>query len=139
MSRGGSDQWPAELLADGYAPVETGYSVSPDGSARVSVLTPMPGVGPRMWDWWFASHSGHAKRYKLWRSQVHVHAICSGGHSWAQNHIRDGGMMLDLSRLNRIEIDASRRTAIVWPACLSGAQPRAVAQLEPAGAGMSDR
>ena len=28
--------------------------------------------------------------------------ICSGGHSWAQNHIRDGGLMLDLSRLSGI-------------------------------------
>ena len=34
--------------------------------------------------------------------------ICSGGHSWAQNHIRDGGMLVDLSRLNSIAIDAAR-------------------------------
>ncbi len=47
-------------------------------------------------------------------------SICSGGHSWSQNHIRDGGLLLDLSRLNRIEIDAGARTAIVGPGCLSG-------------------
>ena len=46
--------------------------------------------------------------------------ICSGGHSWAQNHIRDGGMMLDLSRLNSITIDREAKTAIVGPGALSG-------------------
>ena len=46
--------------------------------------------------------------------------ICSGGHSWAQNHIRDGGMMLDLSRLNGIQIDRDARTAIIGPGVLSG-------------------
>lgn len=46
--------------------------------------------------------------------------ICSGGHSWAQNHIREGGLMLDLSRLNGIEIDREARTAIIGPGVLSG-------------------
>lgn len=46
--------------------------------------------------------------------------ICSGGHSWAQNHIRDGGLLIDLSRLDRIEIDAAYGTAIVEPGCLCG-------------------
>jgi len=46
--------------------------------------------------------------------------ICSGGHSWAQNHIRDGGMMLDLARLNSIAIDREAKTAIVGPGVLSG-------------------
>ncbi|MFZ2466878.1 MAG: FAD-binding oxidoreductase [Parvibaculum sedimenti] len=54
--------------------------------------------------------------------------ICSGGHSWAQNHIRDGGMMLDLSRLNRIEIDVASKTAIVGPGCLCGDVDAAVAK-----------
>lgn len=35
--------------------------------------------------------------------------ICSGGHSWAQNHIRDGGMLIDLSRLNSISINVAGR------------------------------
>ncbi len=47
-------------------------------------------------------------------------SIVSGGHSWAQNHIREGGMMLDLSRLNSIGIDARKRTAIVGPGCTGG-------------------
>ena len=54
--------------------------------------------------------------------------ICSGGHSWAQNHIREGGMMLDLSRLNRITIDAESRTAIVEPGCLCGDLDAALAK-----------
>jgi FAD/FMN-containing dehydrogenase len=46
--------------------------------------------------------------------------ICSGGHSWAQNHIRNGGLMLDLSRLNEIRIAAAKKTATVGPGCLCG-------------------
>jgi FAD/FMN-containing dehydrogenase len=46
--------------------------------------------------------------------------ICSGGHSWAQNHIRDDGMLIDLSRLDSISIDAASRTATIGPGCLAG-------------------
>jgi len=54
--------------------------------------------------------------------------ICSGGHSWAQNHIRDGGMMLDLSRLNSISIDAAAGTATIGPGCLAGELNAALAK-----------
>lgn len=47
--------------------------------------------------------------------------MCSGGHSWAQNHIRDGGLMLDLSRLNSIQVNPTKMTAIIGPAVLAGA------------------
>lgn len=43
--------------------------------------------------------------------------VCSGGHNWAQNHIRDGVMMLDLSRLNTIQIDRAAMTARIGPGC----------------------
>lgn len=46
--------------------------------------------------------------------------ICSGGHSWAQNHIRDGSLLIDLSRLNSLSIDAAAGTAVIGPGCLSG-------------------
>ena len=46
--------------------------------------------------------------------------MCSGGHSWAQNHIRDGGLMLDLSRLKAIEIKPDQKIALVGPGCLAG-------------------
>ncbi|KUI19759.1 oxidoreductase [Mycobacterium sp. GA-1285] len=41
--------------------------------------------------------------------------VRSGGHSWAGNHVRDGGMLLDVSRLNDCAIDAERMTAVVGP------------------------
>jgi len=44
-------------------------------------------------------------------------SICSGGHSWAQNHIRDGGLLLDLSRLDGVSIDAKNERAVVEPGC----------------------
>ena len=62
-----------ELLDDGSWPVETGYSISPDGAARVFVRTEMPGVTPAMWDWWFAWHGSEVQRYKLWHPRAHLH------------------------------------------------------------------
>ena len=50
---------------------------------------------------------------------MHI-GMCSGGHSWAQNHIRDGGLMLDLSRLKSIEINPSKHTAVIGPGVLAG-------------------
>ena len=61
-----------ELQATGYWPVETGYTIGPDGSARVFVLSPMPGVTPAMWDWWFVWHGSSGERYKLWHPQAHI-------------------------------------------------------------------
>ena len=43
--------------------------------------------------------------------------VRSGGHSWAGNHVRDGGMLLDLSRLDGLEVDAGAATAIAGPGC----------------------
>lgn len=47
-------------------------------------------------------------------------ACCSGGHAWSQNHIRDGGLLLDLSRLDNISIDPQAMTAVVGCGCRSG-------------------
>ncbi|MCB8969853.1 MAG: FAD-binding oxidoreductase [Thermoleophilales bacterium] len=41
--------------------------------------------------------------------------VRSGGHSWAGNHVRDGGMLLDVSRLRAAEVDAESRAARVQP------------------------
>ncbi|HSS03952.1 MAG TPA: FAD-dependent oxidoreductase [Solirubrobacterales bacterium] len=41
--------------------------------------------------------------------------VRSGGHSWAGNHVRDGGLLLDASGLDSVEIDAEAMTAIVGP------------------------
>jgi FAD/FMN-containing dehydrogenase len=43
--------------------------------------------------------------------------ICSGGHHWAANHLRDGGMLLDLSRLAQFTIDADELRALAGPGC----------------------
>ena len=44
-----------QLEQSGYLPVETGYAEASDGSIAVAVKTPMPGVTPQMWDWWFTA------------------------------------------------------------------------------------
>lgn len=39
--------------------------------------------------------------------------VRSGGHSWYGIHLRDDGLLLDLSRLREIRVDAEARTATV--------------------------
>jgi FAD/FMN-containing dehydrogenase len=41
--------------------------------------------------------------------------VCSGGHSWSGNHIREGGLLLDVSRLDEVRIDRDQRRAAVGP------------------------
>ncbi len=77
----------AELQAPGYWPVETGYGLGPDGSVQVFVLTPMPGVSPAMWDWWFAWHGSQAQRYKLWHPRAHIHVAWADGLSDLNHYI----------------------------------------------------
>jgi FAD/FMN-containing dehydrogenase len=43
-------------------------------------------------------------------------AIRSGGHSWSANHLRDGGLLLDLSALDAFEINSATGTASAGPA-----------------------
>lgn len=43
--------------------------------------------------------------------------VRSGGHSWAGNHVREGGMLLDLSRLASAEVDVEAMSAAVGPGC----------------------
>jgi FAD/FMN-containing dehydrogenase len=42
-------------------------------------------------------------------------AVRSGGHSWAGNHLRDGGVLVDVSALTEATIDAGAMTASVEP------------------------
>lgn len=44
-------------------------------------------------------------------------SMCSGGHSWNQNHLREGSLLLDLGYLNSIEVDVENKRAIVGPGC----------------------
>jgi hypothetical protein len=66
-------------LDDDHGPVETAFTVHPDGSIRVNVLTTMPGVTPAMWDWWFGWHGCDPRRYKLWHPQAHLWAEWDDG------------------------------------------------------------
>ena len=45
--------------------------------------------------------------------------VRSGGHGWSGNHVRDGGVLLDLSAMTKFSVDKQNMTAIVEPA-LSG-------------------
>lgn len=69
----------AYLEEEGYTNVEIGYTEEPDGSAHVAMLTPMPGVTPEMWDWWFGWHGCRDSRYKLWHPKSHVSAVWEDG------------------------------------------------------------
>jgi FAD/FMN-containing dehydrogenase len=49
------------------------------------------------------------------RAQGYRIGVRSGGHSWNASHLRDGGMLLDVSRLDYCDIDTDRMIARVGP------------------------
>ena len=42
-------------------------------------------------------------------------SVRSGGHSWSGNHVRDGGVLIDVSRLQAISVDKAAMTATAEP------------------------
>lgn len=54
-------------------------------------------------------------------------AILSGGHSWIGAPLRAGGVLIDMSTFDRIEVDAASRTARVGPAARSGSLAKTLA------------
>ncbi|MEU6540006.1 FAD-binding oxidoreductase [Streptomyces sp. NPDC047000] len=54
-------------------------------------------------------------------------SVRSGGHSWVGNGVRDGGLLVDLSRLQEITVDPERRTAAVQPSAKGPAIQQALA------------
>lgn len=42
-------------------------------------------------------------------------SVRSGGHSWSGNHVRDGGVLIDVSRLKAFSVDKSSMTATAEP------------------------
>jgi DAPG hydrolase PhiG domain len=69
----------SDLQQNGYADIENGYTLEADGSIRIAILTKMPRVQPKMWDWWFAWHGSHDNRYKLWHPKAHKAAVWEDG------------------------------------------------------------
>ena len=49
------------------------------------------------------------------RANGHTIGVRSGGHSWAGNHVRDGGLLLDVSRLEDCQVDTDKLVAVVGP------------------------
>ncbi|MBO0881200.1 MAG: FAD-binding oxidoreductase, partial [Mycobacterium sp.] len=49
------------------------------------------------------------------RAHGHQVGVRSGGHSWTASHLRDGGVLLDVSRLDHCCVDTDRMTATVGP------------------------
>lgn len=45
----------------------------------------------------------------------HRVAVRSGGHSWSANHVRDGGVLIDVSRLRGFTVDKPAMTATAEP------------------------
>ncbi len=54
---------------------------------------------------------------RLARAEGMKVGVRAGGHSWAGNHVREGGMLIDVSRLNSVQVDAEAMTAAVGPGC----------------------
>jgi hypothetical protein len=62
-----------KLLDPGYLPIEVGFCNLPNGCAMLANLTPMPGVTPEMFDFWFAWHGVAPMRYKIWNHDDHYY------------------------------------------------------------------
>jgi FAD/FMN-containing dehydrogenase len=60
-----------------------------------------------------AEDVGAALRYAA--ANGHRVGVRSGGHSWAASFLRDGGLLLDVSRLDHCVIDTERKIATVGP------------------------
>ena len=55
------------------------------------------------------------KALRYARANGHRVGVCSGGRSWVANHLRDGGLLLDVSRLDHCSVDPERMIADVGP------------------------
>ncbi len=75
-----------------------------------------------------ASDAEVIEAIKLARSQGLRISIRAGGHSWIATSLRDGGMLIDLSRLNGVTVNAAARTAAAQPAIKNTELVAALAQ-----------
>src|ERR1700689_127949 len=49
------------------------------------------------------------------RAHGHHVGVRSGGHSWAASHLRDGGLLLDVSRIDHCTVESDRMIGDVGP------------------------
>jgi FAD/FMN-containing dehydrogenase len=68
-----------------------------------------------------------ARAVQLAQSESISVGVRSGGHAWGGNAVRDGGLLLDLSRLDTIEIDADADRATIEPGVRGNALTAALA------------
>jgi len=97
-------EFAAELQNPGYWQVETGHTLAADRSARVSILTYMPGVTPAMWDWWFAWHGSEAQRYKLWHPRSHVYVAWEDGREGLDTYIGRTSQVVEYIGSTRMDL-----------------------------------
>jgi FAD/FMN-containing dehydrogenase len=64
-----------------------------------------------------ASENDCVEAVRLARERGLKLSVRSGGHSWAGNHLRDDTLLLDLSGLREVEIDAPGMRAAAQPGC----------------------
>jgi FAD/FMN-containing dehydrogenase len=65
---------------------------------------------------------------KVARARGLLISVRAGGNSWIATSLRDGGMLIDLSRLNRVTVDVAARTATAQPAIKNTELVAALAQ-----------
>ena len=60
------------LVSPEQLPYLSGIARYPDGILHVAVLTRMPGVSPKMIEWWFGEYMQTTEHYKRWHPRDHV-------------------------------------------------------------------
>ena len=62
----------SSLLSPEELPYASGVERLADGILHVAVLTRMPGMTPRMIEWWFGDYMQTTEHYKRWHPRDHV-------------------------------------------------------------------
>jgi hypothetical protein len=60
------------LLSPEKLPYLSGVERLPNGILHVAALTRMPGVSPRMIEWWFGEYMQTTEHYKRWHPRDHI-------------------------------------------------------------------